>query len=673
MSWLPRCSLAGSGPGRPRATDAELPAKLRLMAGAFSIFATGRGAARFVPRQTQYLLDGLALTAAFALAYLLRFEFQIPREEMKYAVTQLPYVVLIQMGALWISGVYRFVWRYVGMQEIGAFGVAAVLSAIPITVLRLTLPSQYHDWRVPLSVIIIDTGLGFGAAIAMRMTRRALWERGERLERVRMRSTREDRRALLVGAGAAGVVAAREISHRADLGLEICGFVDDDPGKIGSRIQGFRVLGSTSELARLVKDSAADEVIVTIARISRSELQRIVRLCEEVPVPVRIIPGLGEILQGRLEVSRLRKVEIEDLLGREQVKLEEDELRRFLSGKVVMVTGAGGSIGSELARQSARFEPAQLLLVERAEFVLFDIDRELRTAHPTMTITPIVADVGDEVPLRSIFRDYAPEIVIHAAAHKHVPLMESNPAEAVRNNVLATELLGTVAGESGAEALVLISTDKAVRPASIMGSSKRVAELVIRDLEQRYDTRFVVVRFGNVMGSTGSVIPIFREQIARGGPVTVTHPDMVRYFMTIPEASQLVLQAAAMGRGGEIFVLDMGEPVKIVDLAVEMIRLSGLVPGEDIEITFTGIRPGEKLFEQLGSEEEPVERTRHPKILIGDLRAFDAARLREGLARLRDLALRGEDEKVREVLRELVGAGVEARGVGAVGKAENDE
>ena len=341
---------------------------------------------------------------------------------------------------------------------------------------------------------------------------------------------------------------------------------------------------------------------------------------------------------------------VEDLLHRETVSLEEHDLVGFLGGKVVMVTGAGGSIGSELARQVARFAPSRLLLVERSEPALYTVDRELREAWPSLSIVPVVGDVGDRERMLSVFREHRPQVVAHAAAHKHVPLMETNATEAVKNNVLGSLTLGEVAGECGAESFILISTDKAVRPSSVMGATKRVAELVVQGLGHRYATRYVAVRFGNVLGSAGSVIPLFREQIARGGPVTITHPDMKRYFMTIPEAAVLTLQAGAMGRGGEIFVLDMGEPVHILDLAKRMIELSGYRRSGEIDIVFTGVRPGEKLFEELQYSGESIDKTRHPKIYIGKIAGVPAAELAFALARLRELASAGSSDDIRAFL-----------------------
>jgi FlaA1/EpsC-like NDP-sugar epimerase len=599
-------------------------------------------------------MDLIVLVAAFALAYLLRFDFDIPDRWLLNGLTQLPYVVLIQFAILILTGVYSFIWRYIGMAEVKAFILAALLSALPVLILRMSLPERFQGWMVPRSVIVFDTILGFGGVLGLRVLRRAVYEHFEKRQKTTRMQRKLRRPVLLIGAGRAGVLAAREIQGRGDIDLEVKGFVDDERRKQGSVIHRIKVLGTTEDLPRLVNELEIDHVVITIAQASRHDLRRIVETCEKIPVRVRIIPGLYEILQGRVEVTRIRDVQIEDLLGREPVRLDEDGMRRFLAGKTVMVTGAGGSIGSELARQAALFAPSSLLLVERAEFALFNIDRELREALPELSIVGLTADVGDERRMRSIFSTYRPQVVLHAAAHKHVPMMETNPIEAIKNNVLATHLLGELAGEFDVEAFVLISTDKAVRPSSVMGASKRFAELVVQDLDRRYETRYVAVRFGNVIGSAGSVIPIFREQIRKGGPVTVTHPDMVRYFMTIPEASQLVLQAGAMGEGGEIFILDMGEPVRILDLAKDTITLSGFKPYEDIDIVFIGMRPGEKLFEELDTAGELVSRTRHPKIFIGKIAAYSEERVRQALERLTAYAQDERETALRAYLNELL-------------------
>ncbi|MGA9997681.1 MAG: nucleoside-diphosphate sugar epimerase/dehydratase, partial [Pyrinomonadaceae bacterium] len=616
--------------------------------------------ARLLSRRLQFFLDLLVLLAAFVLANLLRFDFEIPVGWQVYALIQIPLVLLIQFSALNLTGARAFIWRYTGITHIKSFFYAALASFAIILALRFGLPNEYTHWHVPVSVNIIDTTLAFCGTLGLRVMRRTFFERYEKRKRLKGANASNGirRPVLLIGAGQAGVLAAKEILGRGDLDLEIKGFVDDDPGKQRRTVvQELRVLGATEDLPRLVRRIGIDHVVITIAQASRQDIRRIVEICEKIPIKVRIIPGLYEILEGHVEVSLIRDVQIEDLLGRDPVQLDEESINEFLSGKIVMVTGAGGSIGSELARQVARFQPESLLLVERAEFALFNIDRELRESFPQLQLVPVVADVGDAERMRTVFGKHRPQVVLHAAAHKHVPLMEYNPGEAVKNNVLATSRLGELAGEAGAEVFVLISTDKAVCPTSVMGASKRLAELVVQDLNRRLPTRFVAVRFGNVIGSAGSVIPIFREQIRRGGPVTVTDKRMTRYFMTIPEASQLVLQAGAMGmsrQGGEVFILHMGEPVRIIDLAEAIITLSGLVPHEDIKIVETGIRPGEKLHEKLKVEEEDVAGTSHPKIFINRIADRAAEDIRKALVMLSQLSVNGHEQELRAYLSELL-------------------
>lgn len=609
---------------------------------------------RLLLRQPQFALDTGVLTAAFALAYLLRFDFLLPNNELHQGLMQLPSVVLAQFAVLIAFGIYSFVWRYVGMAEIKTFMAAVLCSALPFVALRLWLPERLMAWRVPLSVIVIDTVLAFCGVIGLRIIRRAVYERYEKQSKQTRDSKTRKRPVLLIGAGRAGLMIAREIRNRGDIEMEIKGFVDDAPQKQGSVIYGVRVLGTTEDIPRLVRELKIDHVVISFAQASRAEFRRLLDICERVPVKVRTIPGLYELLEGRVEVSRIRNVQIEDLLGRPPINLDEDGMRHFLVNRTVMVTGAGGSIGAELARQVARFQPERLLLIERAEFALFNIERELRELWPQLRVVPLVVDVGDEAGMRQIFAAYRPEVVVHAAAHKHVPMMEQNPCEAVKNNVLATRLLGALAGEYGVESFVLISTDKAVRPTSVMGASKRFAELIIQQLNGRYETRYVAVRFGNVIGSAGSVIPLFREQIRKGGPVKVTHPDMVRYFMTIPEAAQLVLQAGAMGEGGEIFILDMGEPVRILDLAKDTITLSGLKPYEDIDIVFTGTRPGEKLFEELQTTQEAIAKTCHPKIFNGKINAYPDEVVQNALERFSFYAKNGAARELRRAFNELL-------------------
>lgn len=622
-----------------------------------------------VGKQIQISLDLLLLIAAFVTAYLLRFDFAVPPAEVPNLFLQLPLVTGLQFFVLLSTGVYKFIWRYVSMSEVKKFASAAFCAALPVIFLRLTLPDSWQSLRVPLSVIVIDTILSFAGALGLRMIRRDIYERGRR--KATHGGDVQTKPVLLIGAGRAGISTLSEIKSRGDMGIRVVGFIDDDIAKQGSVLNGVRVLGPVDSLPRYVDELKIDHVVISIAQISRQQYRRILSICEKVPVKVRTIPGLYEILLGRVQVTRIRDVQIEDLLGREPVNLDEESMNAFLRNKTVMVSGAGGSIGSELARQVLRFEPTRILLVERSEFALFNIERELRELYPSADIVPLIADICDETRMRLIFKAERPQVVLHAAAHKHVPMMELNACEAIKNNIAGTKLLGELAGAHGAETFVLISSDKAVRPTSVMGATKRMAELVIQYLDQKYLTRYVAVRFGNVIGSAGSVLPIFREQICKGGPVTVTHPDMARYFMTIPEASQLVLQAGAIGQGGEIFILDMGQPVRVFDLAKEMIKLSGLKPFEDIDIIFTGVRPGEKLFEELQTTGEEVTKTSHPKILIGSITKYPSEQLLFTFERLQSLAHDGCARELRETLNNfLVEASLSVNPAGGREKSE---
>ena len=616
-------------------------------------------------RWTTSILDLVVMVLAFGLSYLLRFEFRLSFGEVQHALAHLPVALAVQFAALYMSGALSFVWKYVGMSEVPAFARAATGSTAVLLTFRFFVPETWVDLRIPWSIIVINTILAFGGLLGIRVVRRGLFER--ELRRRRSVGGGEGRTpVLLVGAGAAGVMAVREIRSRGHQGLELRGFVDDDPLKQGAVISGLKVRGTTDDLPRLVPELGIEQVIITIADAPAAQLRRIVRICEGIPVRAQMFPAMFDLLQGKVSIASLREVRVEDLLLRETVSLEENDLKAFLGGRAVMVTGAGGSIGAELARQVARFRPSRLVLVERGEPALYEVDRELREAWPELSVVPVMGDVTDRERMLAVFREHQPRVVAHAAAHKHVPLMEVNAPEAVKNNVFGTLTVGEVAGECGVEAFILISTDKAVRPSSVMGATKRVAELVVQDLGRRFRTRYVAVRFGNVLGSAGSVIPLFREQIARGGPVTVTHPAMKRYFMTIPEAAVLTLQAGAMGAGGEIFVLDMGEPVLVLDLAKRMIEMSGHQREGEIDIVFTGMRPGEKLFEELQYGSEAIDKTRHPKIFIGKIAAIPGDEMARALGRLRELGATGSSDEVRAYLAsflpeaQLTGPGVPA-------------
>ncbi len=577
----------------------------------------------FLRRPVQLITDIAVLCGAFVLAYLLRFDFQLNEYYFDNALNQLPFVVFVQFASLFLFGAYSIIWRYVSLDDIKAFLKAALVSGIILVLIRLLVSSeQFSRWQVPLSIILMDTGLAFAGMLTLRLLRRFAYEVSEKRTFQITKRRLKPKPTLFVGAGRVGALAVRDVLGRADAELEVKGFVDDDRRKKGGSVSGVKVLGTTDDLARLIDELSVEQVVIAVDQAQGKDIRRIIDICREIPVRAQIVPSLHEIIHGRVQISRIRDVQIEDLLGREAVELDDENLHEFLSDRVVMVTGAGGSIGSELVRQIAEFNPKLLLLVERTEFVLFQIERELVKSFLHTKFVPLIADVGDEPRMREIFAEYQPAVVFHAAAHKHVSLMEGNPTEAIKNNVLATGIIGNLAGEAGVKNFVLISTDKAVNPTSIMGASKRIAEIVLQNLNRIYETNYVAVRFGNVLGSAGSVVPIFREQILKGEAITITDKAMTRYFMTIPEASQLVLQAGALGKGGEIFILDMGKPVKILDLAEDMIRLSGLQPYEDIDIVFTGIRKGEKLFEELEITGENLLKTTHPKIFIGKIATY---------------------------------------------------
>ena len=604
-------------------------------------------------RQVQMTIDGTVVALSFVLAHVLRFDGWPPAEDAHRLWFMLPYVVAARVFVSYYTGIYKRIWRYVSINDASQLaGAVGIVSAL-LLALRLLFEDVYGLLLVPIGTIAIDFMLATGGMMAVRLCWRVACENASRAT---TRRAALHQRALLVGAGDAGVMAAREITRRPDLGLRVCGFVDDDHAKRNTIIQGVKVLGKTEDLPRLADLMQVDQVIITIANTNRKTIRRILDLCESVKVPVRIIPGLYEIIGNHVTISNVRPVEIEDLLGRDAIDVDAwlAASQDSYSLRRVLVTGAGGSIGRELCRQLAILKPSSIILLDKDENSVFEAERELRAAldsKHTTEIVPVICDLRSERRLYNVFDKHRPQVVFHAAAHKHVPMMEANPAEAIKNNVLATRLVGELAGEFATEVFVMISTDKAVRPSSMMGASKRVAELVVQDLNRKWNTRYVAVRFGNVIGSAGSVLNIFSEQIRKGGPVTITHPEMVRYFMTIPEASQLVLEASAIGKGGEIFILDRGEPVKILDLAKDMITLSGLRPYEDIDIKVTGIRPGEKLFEELSFSDEAMAKTRHPKIYIGKLAAYSAERMQAALQELTMLATSdGREKELRQFL-----------------------
>jgi FlaA1/EpsC-like NDP-sugar epimerase len=609
----------------------------------------------FLRRPGQIAGDIAILSLAFIFSYIPAVNFQIDDFYLDLALLQVPLVVLIQFSSLFLFGAYNIIWRYIGLSDLRVFAKAAVASVLILLSLRFfAYEFLTPAYKIPVSVILIDTALGFGGILTIRILRRIVYEMGIGSKPLYPSSRRRNTPTLVIGAGRLGSLAVREIVTRKDSGLEIKGFIDDDAAKIGGSVAGIKVLGATGDLPRFVSDMSIEQVVIAINQTSGTEIRRIFDLCQSLNLRARMLPSIGEIAGGQVQISRVRDVEIEDLLGRDEIVLEEDLLPDFLRDKTVLVTGAGGSIGSELVRQCLQFNPKKILLVERAEFLLFEIDREVRKLETSVEAIPMLADIGDRVRMNEIFATYKPDVVFHAAAHKHVPLMETNMTEAIKNNVIASRILGEIAGEHGVKDFVLISTDKAVNPTSVMGASKRIAEIVLQDLNRKFETNFIAVRFGNVLGSAGSVIPIFKDQIKSGGPVTVTDPEMTRYFMTMPEAARLVMHAGALGQSGEIFILDMGRPVRILQLAEDLIRLSGFEPYADIDIAFTGIRKGEKLFEELEISGEDLLKTRHPKIFIGKIASYEESQVNLILDTLESAASASDVREIRSALSRFI-------------------
>jgi FlaA1/EpsC-like NDP-sugar epimerase len=595
------------------------------------------------------LVHLLLWTLSLVGSFLLRFEFVIPAAVSGLLPKLLVITLAFRALVHWRLGLFHGLWRYSGSRDLASLLKAATISSVLVAGTWAFLQTG----TFPRSILVLDYAFSILTVGGVRFGIRRLRETFVQSARISPQDG-ERKRVLVLGAGDAGELLVRELIQLYGHRYEPVGFLDDAPGKQNERIHGVPVLGKMADLAPLVAREQINEVILAIPSMPGTEIRRIVDLCRPSGVTLRTLPTVDSLIDGRVTVSQLAEVAIEDLLGRDPVTLDTDAIRDFIRGRSVLVTGAGGSIGSELCKQICRFGPRTLVLLEQAENNLFEVHRALLGEFRDVTIVPYVADICDSRRLDAVFDAERPEVVFHAAAHKHVPMMEGNPGEATKNNVFGTKKVADTAHRFGVEKFVMVSTDKAVNPTSVMGVSKRTAEIYVQALSQRSSTHFITVRFGNVLGSAGSVIPIFKQQIMKGGPVTVTHPEMRRYFMTIPEACQLILQAGTMGRGGEIFILDMGEPVKIVDLARDLIRLSGFTPGEDMEIVFSGIRPGEKLFEELTFDVEKAVKTRHPKIFVGTFRPYPWDEVERGLARLHALTDGSSPERIRKAFRALV-------------------
>ena len=560
------------------------------------------------------IVDVITIIGVALISLLIRFDGYITSHYLHQMIDALPIMVISYIVMLLSMHLYTRIWRYAGMREMVAVLIATTLGA------GLFYTGMYvFDKSLPRSIYLISWILSTGVIGIGRMVLHyiAMQYGGKQSTDADMVNT------LIIGAGDAGATIAREIERYHKRSRKVIGFIDDDESKFNRLMGGVRILGNRHDIPSIVKENKVKEIIIAMPSVTRNEIRNIMEICSPLKCKVNTLPGMYQLLDDEVLVSHLHPVSIEDLLERDEVRLDMDIVEHYIRDKVVLVTGAGGSIGSEICRQIMRVGPKMLLLLGHGENSIYLINQELKNIYKDGPIIPIIADIRDKQQLDQIFTQYNPQVVFHAAAHKHVPLMEIQPMAAVLNNIYGTRNVADVAGRHGVERFVMISTDKAVNPTSVMGATKRVAEKVIISMNDTYDTKYITVRFGNVLGSRGSVIPLFKKQIEAGGPVTVTDPEMTRYFMTIPEASQLVLQAGAMGKGGEVFLLDMGEPVKIIDLARNMIRLSGLEPDKDIHIKITGLRPGEKKYEELLTSEEGTNRTNHTKIFEAALETVD--------------------------------------------------
>ena len=597
--------------------------------------------------------DVLLIFVSVFISYVLRLELDDVFPYLPSMWWMIAAALIIKPLVYYLFGLYRRLWVYASTQELKLITAAVTAATLILSVLMLSLFSLHVFTAFPRSILAIDWLLSLALVGGLRFTVRLLAESNAQANN--HNKPGNIKHALIIGAGNAGVLVVREMQKNQQLNIIPIGFLDDDAAKQKHRIHNVKVLGPISELSRVLDTKHVDEVVIAIPSAPGKVVRMVAEVCRLKSIPFRTMPGIYELLSGKVSVSRLREVDITDLLRREPVQINDELIGSSLGGRSVLVTGAGGSIGRELCRQIGRWGPSELLMLGHGENSIFEALLEMREAFPSLLIRPVIADIRDLPRLKLIFSEHRPQVIFHAAAHKHVPLMEINVEEAISNNIIGTKNVISVALEANVERLVMISTDKAIRPVNIMGATKRMAEMIVMDAAEQSGKAFSVVRFGNVLGSRGSVVPIFKRQIARGGPVTVNHPDMKRYFMTIPEAVHLVLQASSMGQGGEVFVLNMGQQVRILDLAEDLIRLSGLEPGRDIEITFTGIRPGDKLSEDLWDEGVTFQPTVHPDIFrLDGQNVLRGEELQKSIDRLADLARAGDAPTIVRLLDELI-------------------
>ena len=611
-----------------------------------------------------FIVDVLLLAAALYDAFLIRFEFNIPPFYLDLFLRMLPYVIVTKIACLYFFDLYRGMWRYTSISDLLNIIKAATASSLLIT---LFIAFKMRFIGYPRSVFIIDCFLTILFIAGFRLLVRLFFERLAREKSNKSmpqqfmslfkRYPKSVKKLLIIGAGDCGEKILREIRDNSSLNLKVIGFLDDNRNKIGRKIHGVPVLGLVSEISSAIKKVRADEALIALPSSTGSQMRKIVEHCKESGIPFKTVPGYGELINGRVSVKSIRDVAYPDLLGRPVVKLDAPGISDYIKGYCMLVTGAGGSIGSELCRQICKFGPKKIVLFERAESPLYEIELELKRNFSDICIVPVLGDIQSSIQLENTFKSHNPQTVFHAAAYKHVPMLEIQPWKAVENNILGTERLIKVVQQHGCDRFVFVSTDKAVRPTNVMGASKRVAEMLIQcqGSNSNIPIKFAVVRFGNVVGSVGSVVPLFKKQIEIGGPVTVTHPEVTRYFMTIPEACQLILQAGALcNEQVEIFILDMGKPIKIADLARDLIRLSGFEPDVEIKIEFIGLRPGEKLFEELITEGEGIVPTTHEKIMTLRGEKCSLKMLNGKIDELGQLAEEQNADKIRSKIKEMV-------------------
>lgn len=608
------------------------------------------------------LIDTFFLLFSYYLAYFVRFEANIPdREWINFRQTVLP-IILCKLSVFAIFNLYKGMWRYTGISDLLNI-IKSIIICFIIIVPAVFIYNRFIGF--PRSVLVIDAMLsllfiaGIRLSIRLRLTSFSRNSFLHSNNNERYNNLNDNKKLIIVGAGDAGEKVVREIQDNPRMKYSVIGFIDDHKGKIGKYIHGIKVFGPIINLPKIVEETEVDEILIATPSAAGDNMRRIVTICESTRIPFKTLPGLGEIIDGKVSIKKIRDISYNDLLGRAAVRLENEKISEYLKDKCVLVTGAGGSIGSELCRQICKYSPSLVVLFDASESNLYSIQMELKHILTHLKFRAVLGRIQDKKLVDDIFNKYKPDIVFHAAAYKHVPLVERNPWEAVYTNIIGTNTIINAVNNHNIKRFVLVSTDKAVRPTNVMGASKRVIEKILQ-IQQSENTRFIAVRFGNVIGSSGSVIPLFRNQIERGGPLTVTHPDVTRYFMTIQEAARLILQAVTMGEGGEIFILEMGTPVKIADMAKDLIRLSGKEPGVDIEIKYIGLRPGEKLYEELITEGEGIVKTKHENIMV--LRKgvekssvnHDAAYYDQKIIELSSLADKHDSKGIKMKLKEIV-------------------